>query len=300
MRIFHFSDIHVGLGLRRVPARDWPGKRVAGGLNLLRGRGRQFARAVEKTRLLVDLAGDLDSDLTLCTGDLTGLATNAEFEAAREALRPLESSGRFVVIPGNHDVYTGSAVRQRRFERQFEHGLATDCPDLRTDGPWPLVRLPDDRTAVVAVNSARANRAPWRSSGRVPAAQLEGLETALADPRLADRFIFLMTHYAPCLPDGRPDSREHGLRNVAELLDAAGSIQRGAFLCGHVHAAFRRRIQGFGGEVFCAGSATAEGREAFWLFDRSEDGWSARRGRWGGARYVVAEDGAPISTGGAP
>ena len=296
MRILHFSDLHIGLGLQRIPWSDWPGKRVAGGINLLRGRGRYFSEAAEKARALVRLDAELKPDMVLCTGDLTALATDAEFEAARALLDPLPDDERFVVTPGNHDLYTRSTVRQGRFERYFANGVETDLPDLRTDGPWPLVRLPDDDVAVVAVNSARPHRSWWLSSGRIPAAQVAGLETALEDPRVAGRFVFLMTHYAPCRSDGTPDSRKHGLRNLDAFLDAASPIERGAYLCGHVHNVFRQVIEGFAGEVFCAGSATYEGREGVWVFDRDPAGlWSARRGSWNGEEYDVETEGEAVA-----
>lgn len=296
MRILHFSDIHIGLGLRQIPLTDWIGKRLAGGFNLLRGRGRHFADAARKTLAIVDLDRELEPDLVLCTGDLTALATHAEFEAARELLAPLPDDPRFVVTPGNHDVYTRPTVREGRFQRYFEQATRTDLPDLRTDGTWPLVRLPADGVAVVAVDSARNNLLPWRSNGRVPGDQVAGLEAALRDPRVAGRFVFLMTHYAPCRADGSPDTKEHGLRNVDELLAAAAPIERGAYLCGHVHDVFRRRIEGFSGEVFCAGSATYEGREGVWVFDRDAAGaWTARRGRWTGEAYEIEAEGAPVA-----
>jgi len=296
MRILHFSDLHVSLGLRRVPLLDWIGKRLAGGANLLRGRGRHFADAARKSLAIVDLDRRIEPDFVLCTGDLTALATHAEFAAARDLLEPLPDSPRFIVTPGNHDVYTRPTVREGRFRKYFETGLSTDLPELRTDGPWPLVRLLDDDAAVIAVNSARSNLLPWSSSGRIPAAQLEGLEAALADPRLAGRFVFLMTHYAPCLADGSPDTREHGLRNLDEFLAAAASIGRGALLCGHVHDVFRRVIDAFPGEVFCAGSATYAGREGAWVFDRDAAGtWWARRAKWNGDAYEVESEGEPVA-----
>lgn len=296
MRILHFSDLHIGLGLRKVPFFDWPGKRIVGGLNLLRGRGRRFAEAARKALALVELDEELRSDMVLCTGDLTALATHKEFEAAQELLEPLPDDPRFVVTPGNHDAYTRPTVREGRFRQYFENGIRTDLPDLCTDGPWPVIRLPDDDVAVIAVNSARSHLLPWRANGRIPRRQIEGVRAALSDPRVAGRFVFLMTHHAPCLPDGSPDTREHGLRNVDEFLEAAASIERGALLCGHVHSVFRREIGAFGGEVFCAGSATYEGREGVWVFDRDATGlWSARRGNWTGDGYEIEPEGGPVA-----
>jgi 3',5'-cyclic AMP phosphodiesterase CpdA len=238
---------------------------------------------------MVRFADELHADFVLCTGDLTALATEAEMLAARIILEPLLDSGRFVVIPGNHDLYTRRDVKQRRFESRFERALASDLPDLRTDDSWPIVRLPYPDVAIVAVNSARPNRAPWKSSGRVPDAQVAGLQAALTDPRVAGRFVFLMTHYAPCRADGSRDSREHGLENVDEVVRAAGTIERGAWLCGHIHTTFWQQVAGFSGDIFCAGSSTLEGREGFWVFDSVEGApdWAARRGRWSDGGYVV-------------
>ncbi len=296
VRILHFSDLHIGLGLRKVPFFDWPGKRIAGGLNLLRGRGRHFAEAARKALALVELDRELDSDMVLCTGDLTALATHKEFEAAQELLEPLPDDPRFVVTPGNHDAYTRPTVREGRFRQYFEKGTRTDLPDLTTDGPWPVIRLPDDDVAVIVINSARSHLLPWRSNGRIPRAQIEGIEAALADPRVAGRFVFLMAHHAPCRPDGSPDTKEHGLQNLDEFLEAAASIERGALLCGHVHSVFRRRIDEFSGEVFCAGSATFEGREGVWVFDRDGAGlWTARRGSWTGHGYEIEPEGAAVA-----
>lgn len=241
----------------------------------------------EKTRAMVRLKDEIRADFVVCTGDLTALATNAEFEAARSILEPLLDTGQFVVIPGNHDHYTPRVVVQKRFARRFGSGLESDLPDLCADGCWPIVRLPADDVAVVAVNSARPNLSPFKSSGRVPEAQLDGLRAVLADPRVAGRFVFLMTHYAPCRSDGSPDSWNHGLENIDELLRAAAGIERGAYLCGHVHTTFRQRIDGFAGEIFCAGSSTLTGQEGFWLFESGPSGWEASQGRWFEDAYVV-------------
>ena len=285
MRILHFSDIHLGLGLRHIPLADWAGKRLAGGANLLRGRGKRFSAAADKTRAMVQFADEIRADFVLCTGDLTALGTDAEYDAARSILEPLMSHRRFVVIPGNHDLYTRRDVTEQRFTRRFASSLESDAPELCADGPWPIVRLPADEVAVLAVNSARPIL--LKSSGSIPDAQIEGLRAALADPRLAGRFVFLMTHYAPCRADGSPDTREHGLDNVDALLEAAAGIERGAYLCGHIHTTFRQHIAGFAGEVFCAGSSTLAGREGFWLFESGPSGWEARRGGWSEDGYVI-------------
>ncbi|MHC4410689.1 MAG: metallophosphoesterase family protein [Planctomycetota bacterium] len=288
MRILHFSDIHISLGLGRIPVRDWPGKRLAGGVNFLRGRGRRFERALEKLDRLTDFANSGEVDLVVFSGDFTAMGTRAEFATARAAIQPFVTSpAEFVCVAGNHDLYTRTVVRERRFEKTFEGLLETDLPDSRADGPWPIVRLLGDDVAVVALNSAKPNPVPWRSSGRVPQRQLEALHAILRRPEMEGRFVFIVTHYAPCLSDGRPDTPAHGLENAEEFLQACAGVARGAILCGHVHETYRVRLPGVGPEVFCAGRATMHELEGFWMYDVEGGHLSAQRGSWTGHGYEV-------------
>ncbi len=300
MRVLHFSDIHVGLGLTRVPVRDWPGKRLVGGANLLRGRGRRFEGALEKLSRLTEVAGSEDVDLVVFSGDFTAMGTDAEFSAARAAIEPiLALPAEFVCVPGNHDIYARDVVLEKRFEKHFGDLLETDLPQLRVDGPWPLVRFvgeDDGGVVVIALNSARPNPVPpWRSSGRIPDEQLEALGQILRRPELGSRFVFVVTHYAPRLWDGRPDTPNHRLVNAEAFIETCAGIERSAILCGHVHRTYRVQIPGIGPEIFCAGSATMHELEGFWMFDLERGGLSARRGRWNGHGYEVDApgDGAP-------
>ncbi|NNK48120.1 MAG: metallophosphoesterase [Gemmatimonadetes bacterium] len=300
MRVLHFSDIHISLGLARIPMRDWPGKRLAGGVNFLRGRGRRFERALEKIERLAEFANSGDVDLVVFSGDFTAMGTRAEFAAARAAIHPFVTSpAEFICVAGNHDLYTRRVVRERRFEKTFDGLLGTDLPDYRVDGAWPTVRTLGNDVAVIALNSAKPNPVPWRSSGRVPGPQLEALRAILGRPEVEGRFVFIVTHYAPCLADGRPDTPLHGLENAAELLQACAGTERGAILCGHVHETFRVRLPDVGPEIFCAGSATMHELEGFWMYDVNGGSLSARRGRWTGGGYQLAsaETSSPCAAG---
>lgn len=289
IRLLHFSDPHFGLGVRRVPFRDWPGKRLVGGFNLIRGRGKKFRHAPSRIASLALFAERQGADAAVCTGDLSALGTDAELEVAREAVAPFfRARLGFVCLPGNHDLYTAAVLRERRFERRFADALTTDLPELRVEGPWPLVRLFGTSTAVVAVNSARPNPIPWRSSGRIPEVQMAGLEAALAHEAVRDRFVLVATHYAPRRADGSPDTHLHGLRNADELLRAAASVERGALLCGHIHRAFRVRPE-IGPEIVCGGSATMEGHEGAWWIEVSPERAAIRPVRWDGADWTLGE-----------
>jgi predicted MPP superfamily phosphohydrolase len=227
-------------------------------------------------------------DLVVFTGDFTAMGTRAEFAAARTAIQPfVNSPAEFICVAGNHDIYTRRVVRQNRFEKHFGDLLETDFADFRVDGPWPIVRLFGDDTAVVALNSAKPNPVPWRSSGRIPARQLKALRGILQRPEIEGRFVFIVTHYAPCLEDGSPDTPTHGLENAGDFVQACADVERGAILCGHVHETYRVRIPGVRPEVFCAGSATMHELEGFWMFEVLDGRISAQRGRWTGHGYEV-------------
>ncbi len=288
VRALHFTDVHVVAPYRGIPLRDWLGKRMLGGANAVLRRNRRFAAAVAKLGRLADLVREEGIDLVLCTGDYTTLGTEAEYAVARAAVAPLLAAPLgYVHVPGNHDLYVGDTVRERRFERAFAGTLASDLPEHRVDGTWPIVRLVGDDVAVVAVSSARPNPQPWRSSGRVPDAELAALARILRDARLAARFVFVLLHYAPRRENGEPDRFLHGLENADELLTVCRQIERGAILHGHLHHCFELAVPGLQARIFDAGSTTYAGREGLWVFDVDRDGARVTRGRWDGERYVL-------------
>lgn len=284
LRALHISDVHVDVPLRSVPWRGWLNKRLVGGANYVLNRSRHFRSVRQKLAALDRFRRAQEVDLVLCTGDYTVLGTEAELAAARDLVDPLtEAPMGFVTVPGNHDVYVADAIG--RFERFFGDLLGTDMPDRRVDGRWPVVRFIGDTVAVVAVDSARPNPQPWRSSGRVPAEQIEALRSILDDPAVRDRFVFVLLHYAPRLESGRPDRFTHGLLNADEFLAAIADVPRGAVLHGHVHHCYRVRVPGVGPTLFGAGSTTQDAREGLWLFDVTDRTVRATRGGWVEDRY---------------
>ncbi len=285
MRVLHISDIHVDVPFADIPITDWLGKRVLGGGNLLLRRGRHFRRTREKLDALNRFRREQGVDLVICTGDYTALGTEPELTAAREAIDPLTSAPLgYVTVPGNHDVYVGDIGR---FEERFRDLLVTDLPEYTVDRFWPLVKLVGDSVAVVAVNSARPNPQPWRSSGRIPPRQLSALSRLLRDPRVRGRFVFVITHYAPRLASGLPDTFNHGLENAEDFLHVCADLPRGAILHGHLHRCFTLRVPGIRPTIFGAGSTTQDLREGLWMFDVDAEWIRATRGGWNGDRYVL-------------
>ena len=268
MRILHFSDPHFDLSLRTLPFKKWFGKRAIGALNLLAGRGRFFDEAEEKIAALNNFKNENEIDLVICTGDYTALGLDAELRNAAELIAPLTDAPQgFITVPGNHDIYAIDVIKNHYFLDNFGTAMQTDMPEYCTDDIWPFVRLIGDNVAVIAVNSAKPNPVPWRSDGHIPSVQLETLNYILDDTRLTGRFVFVMTHYASRLGNGQPDTRLHGLQNADAFLEICKKLTAGALLCGHIHRCYRTPLDGLNVDLYCAGSATKEHREGFWLFD---------------------------------
>ncbi|MFW2439684.1 MAG: metallophosphoesterase family protein, partial [Arenicellales bacterium] len=256
IKILHFSDIHLGLGVRHMGWKQWFSKRAIGAINLLRGRARYFDDAEEKLRAIIRFKEANNIDLVIHTGDYTALGLRQELLLAKTLLAPLmHPPQRYVTVPGNHDIYVHEVNSHYRFSQQFCSVLQNDLPEYCTGGHWPLIRLVGEDVAVIAVNSSRPNPWPWRSNGFIPQEQLDVLDEILLDDKVKDRFIFMITHYAPRLKNGENDTRLHGLINADEFLGKCQLIQSGAILCGHVHQTYRVSVEGINSDIYCAGSA---------------------------------------------
>ncbi len=234
MRVVHFTDIHVRRPLRLA---EIPGKRLLGAVNLaLGGRGAAFSDRVVEA--LVRAVLDLAPDVVACTGDLTALATPAEFDAARSLLGPILDRLPFVLVPGNHDAYTTDAVRARLVERAF--GAFTGA------GVYPAVHRFGD-VSFVGVDSARFH--PAYASGRIPGPVLARLGAVLQEDDAPCQV--LLVHHPLLLPGGEPATRRsRHLVNRAALLEALSDAGRlRLVLHGHEHRGYRGTLVLGGREV---------------------------------------------------
>ena len=281
LRVLHFSDTHVDIQIRHMAWKRWFSKRAIGAINLLRGRGKYFDDAEEKIAALIEFKEANNIDLVIHTGDYTALGLEAELKLAKELVAPLMTPPqRYVTVPGNHDIYVHEGNSHYRFSEQFCSVLQNDLPEYCRGGHWPLIRLVGDNVAVIALNSSKPNPIPWHSNGRIPREQLDALEEILQDPRVKDRYIFVMTHYAPRLENGEPDTKLHGLINADDLLEKCKAVKHGAILCGHIHRTYQLDLENMNCDLYCAGSATMEGHEGFWVYEVEGKEMKAKRVFW--------------------
>jgi len=288
LRVLHFSDIHVDIQIRHMQWKKWFSKRAIGAINLLRGRSKYFDNVEMKMEALVKFKEQNDIDIVINTGDYTALGLEQELKIAKELVSPLMlPPQRYITVPGNHDIYVHEGNSHYRFSEQFCSVLQNDLPEYCRGGHWPLVRLVDDDIAVVALNSSRPNILPWRSNGMIPVEQLDALDMILKDDRVRDRFIFVITHYAPKLANGDNDMKLHGLINADDLLSRCRDIRNGAILCGHVHRAYRVEVDEIGVPIFCAGSTTMQGYESGWVYEVYRGEVKASLLKWSGESYYI-------------
>jgi 3',5'-cyclic AMP phosphodiesterase CpdA len=172
------------------------------------------------------------------------------------------------VIPGNHDAYVESVVKERTFERLFAayqtSDLATDlasdpATDLarRDDAVYPFVHLREE-LALIGVSSsvATGDLGAW---GQVGAAQLERLEAILRSPALTGRTRVVLIHHPPVLHKAGEQRNLRDRQAFAAVLARAGAE---LVLHGHDHEDQRAQLPGPDGRpipIIGAGSASYAG-----------------------------------------
>ena len=286
LRILHFSDIHLPFppGAFRTPGILHP-KRLVALVNFYLRRGSKYADALQKLNGLNEFLRREPVDYVLYTGDTLNFGLEREYTAAAPRLAETLALSRrgALAVPGNHDLYTGASLVLHR--KHFAPLVRSDLPDSATPTGFPLVRWMGDDAVALAFNSSRPDFNFWNSSGRVPALELDALARLLARPEIAARrHLFLMTHYPF-------DERGcfHGLRNSRALLRLLSGHPNLVLLHGHNHRSYTHLVRGTSTPLYCSGSLSKAGAEAFWLFEPFGDSLNARRGVWKNARFSLAD-----------
>lgn len=257
MRIAHFSDLHV-LALEGIPTHRFFNKRFTGWVNLRVKRAHKHrpahVRAVarEITRAKVDHV--------VITGDLTNLALEQEFVAVRTLLE--EHLGfapeQISAVPGNHDLYTRGAMRDRRFTRYFHDYVASDLPELCAElplGRFPFVKLRGS-CAIIGLSSA-VPRPPLMASGQLGRPQLEALKRILAHPEVQKRTPVILLHHPIHNPPSKLKTFVEGLWDADQLIAELAALHRGLLLHGHLHVRRQRALGTRVGEMLSIGATSA-------------------------------------------
>jgi 3',5'-cyclic AMP phosphodiesterase CpdA len=281
VRLAHLSDIHVTSLRCRWRFADWTSKRLTTWLNLrVLGRGDHFREA---DRIVERLRREFEEraiDRVIFSGDATAMGFEEEVARAVELLGVSQPGGRpGLAVPGNHDYCTHLAARGGVFERLLSPWQAGE---RLTDDVYPFAQQAG-HVWLIAVNSSTPNRLPIDARGRVGAEQLGRLEALLR--RLPPGPRLLVTHYPVCGPDGRPQKRFHGLRDVRQIVKVSHVGGVSLWLHGHQHVHYRVHGPHAPFPVICAGSATQKGHWSYLEYEISDTRLQAVR------RAFVLEDG---------
>jgi 3',5'-cyclic AMP phosphodiesterase CpdA len=247
VKLAHFSDVHA-LSLDGVRPWQFLNKRAAGLLNLKLHRGEKHP--VRLFRAIVDDLNRRPVDHVVVTGDLTNLSLEPEFQLARQILDGIALGPESVtVVPGNHDVYTLGALRERRFWDVMAPYATSDGADAVE---FPSVRVRGE-VAIVGLSTALPSPPPL-ADGWLGRAQLDALAERLR--ALAGKFRVLALHHPPY---ANRHAALRGLRDRGRLQAILADVGCELVLHGHEHRDLRHELSGPGGTripVIGVGSGT--------------------------------------------
>jgi 3',5'-cyclic AMP phosphodiesterase CpdA len=257
MRIAHFSDLHV-LALDGVATRRFLNKRFTGWVNLRLKRAHKHRPA--HVRAVAREIARAKVDHVVITGDLTNLALEQEFEAVKDLLE-VElglSADMISAVPGNHDLYTRGAMRDRRFTTYFKDYVESDLPELAADidlGRFPFVKLRGP-VAIIGLSSA-VPRPPLMASGQIGRPQLAAFARVLEHPEVRKRTPVVLLHHPIHNPASKVKTFVEGLWDADALQAALATVPRALVLHGHLHVRRRQAIGSPAGELVSFGATSA-------------------------------------------
>ena len=220
-RFAHIADLHFW----QIVTNPWllMNKRFLGNLTVILRRRYEFV--MERAEPFADAIAASGIGSVVLTGDFASTATDEEFMLAASFVRGLQARGMAVhVLPGNHDVYTFEAARERRFEKHFAEFIPP--------GGYPaLVKLPGGTPLILA---------PTVCPRHLSARGLVTPETVRAVAGLLEEcgpLAVVAAHY-PLLHTARgyashPFRRLANAESLRRVLGASG--KRILYVCGHTH-----------------------------------------------------------------
>lgn len=274
MRIAHLSDLHV-MALEAIPLRRLLfGKRATGFANLKLKRALQHDAAVVD-RVLEDVR-EQNPEHVVITGDVSNLAFDEEFEAARELLvsKLQMDDERITIVPGNHDAYTKDAYRAGSFERVFARWMTSDAGTQQ----YPILRIRGE-VAIVGLTSA-VPRGAFVSSGEVGPRQLQELDRLIASTELRARMLLVLVHHPAAGMRGPSHVWIRGLRDAAPLLECVAKHPSALVAHGHMHRRMFNEVATKNGTVRVTGVVSASMRSSepgrrggYHLLDTTGERW---------------------------
>jgi 3',5'-cyclic AMP phosphodiesterase CpdA len=243
----HLSDLHA-TRLEGARPLGLAAKQLLGWLSWHLRR-----RRIHRPEILEGLVEDLQAsapDHVVVTGDLTNLALEGEFAAARRWLERIGDAGLLSLVPGNHDAYvpvpfaaTWALWREYLASDREGAGCAVgapvEFPTLRVRGPLALVGL----------NTATPT-GPFLATGRAGGEQLARLGRLLEELAGSGLWRVLLLHHPPT--EGA--SRRRALTDAPALREVLGKAGAELVLHGHAHRTLLGELPGPSGPIPVVGA----------------------------------------------
>lgn len=236
----HLSDLHLTDPLAAATGPLRFKQRL--GLASWRRRRRHIHQPAVLAALVADLHAQAPRHIAI-GGDLVQVGLRQEFAQAADWLAGFAPPERALLVPGNHEAYVAGAWPAGRVLWQPYLGGGQDGAEVQRRGDLVLIGL-----------SSAVPTAPGLATGRLGAAQLDTLETALAQGARDGLFRVVVLHHPPaahmvgwrkCLTDRR---------RFAAVIARHGA---GLILHGHAHRATRSALPGPHGAVPVLGAPAA-------------------------------------------
>ncbi len=222
-RLVHCSDFHFGtlsLNPLQMLSKQWLGT-----ANLVLKRGREFSS--KRLFTLPSVFQKLGVEHIVITGDLTTTSHHKEFQAAVSLIDQLQGvTCSAYVIPGNHDHYTKSAYKQKRFYQYFPKTFDNYCLEKQR----LTIKKLTSRWWLIALDTTLAT--PLYSANGLFSEELAiMLEQALASiPN--EHYVVLANHF-PFFFHENPLRRLKGGEKLRAILSNTPKVK--LYLHGHTH-----------------------------------------------------------------
>ena len=245
VRVAHISDLHVLEWTGTSPLR-FLNKRVTGLANLFGAR-----KDAHPTWLLERLCEEIERqqvDHVIISGDLSNLALESEFEAARAILSKLGGGAQLSVVPGNHDVYTDGAFESGRFERYFgawmvplDEPKAAEKAASAGRGHYPYRKVLPSGLHIYGLSSA-IPAPPLCAWGEVGEAQLTRLSELIASEETEPLARVVVVHHNVHPRSGFVEATAR-MRDRDALLSTLSATGCDVLLHGHTHTPQQHRLR---------------------------------------------------------
>jgi len=236
----HLSDLHLTDPLAAATGPLRFKQRL--GLASWRRRRRHIHQPAVLAALVADLHAQAPRHIAI-GGDLVQVGLRQEFAQAAAWLAGFAPPARVLLVPGNHEAYVAGAWQTGRVLWQPYLAGGQDEAVVQRRGDLLLIGL-----------SSAVPTAPGLAAGTLGAAQLDTLETALAQGARDGLFRVVVVHHPPAAHVVGWRKRLTDRRRFAAIIARHGA---GLILHGHAHRATRSALPGPHGAVPVLGAPAA-------------------------------------------